>query len=58
MNEKIEIKLQPGICELTDLNTAIEQKLQYYSRANGEFKINGLKPKALCVLTLKQIQYQ
>ena len=42
MNEKIEIKLQPGIYELTDLNTAIEQKLRYYNQANGEFKINGL----------------
>ena len=42
MNEKIEIKLQPGIYELTDLNTAIEQKLRYYIQANGEFKINGL----------------
>ena len=38
MNEKIEIKLQPGIYELTDLNTAIEQKLRYYSQANGKFK--------------------
>ena len=27
MNEKIEIKLQPGIYELSDLNTAIQQKL-------------------------------
>ena len=42
MNEKIEIRLQPGIYELTDLNTAIEQKLRYYNQANGEFKINGL----------------
>ena len=42
MNEKIEIELQPGIYELTDLNTAIKQKLRYYSQANGEFKINGL----------------
>ena len=42
MNEKIELKLQPGIYELTDLNTAIEQKLRYYSQANGEYKINGL----------------
>ena len=42
MNEKIEIKIQPGIYELTDLNTAIEQKLRYYNQANGEFKINGL----------------
>ena len=42
MNEKIEINLQPGIYELTDLNTAIEQKLRYYNQANGEFKINGL----------------
>ena len=42
MNEKIEIKLQPGIYELTDLNTTIEQKLRYYNQANGEFKINGL----------------
>ena len=42
MNEKIEKKLQPGIYELTDLNTAIEQKLRYYNQANGEFKINGL----------------
>ena len=42
MNEKIEIKLHPGIYELTDLNTAIEQKLRYYGQANGEFKKNGL----------------
>ena len=42
MNEKIEKKHQPGIYELTDLNIAIEQKLRYYSQANGEFKINGL----------------
>ena len=42
MNEKIEIKLQPGIYELSDLNTAIQQKLQYYNQANGEYKINGL----------------
>ena len=42
MNEIIEINLQPGIYELTDLNTAIEQKLRYYNQANGEFKINGL----------------
>ena len=42
MNEKIETKLQPGKYELTDLNTALEQKLRYYSQANGEFKINGL----------------
>ena len=42
MNEKIKIKLQPGIYELTDLNTAIQQKLRYYSQANGEYKINGL----------------
>ena len=42
MNEKIEIKLQPGIYELTDPNTAKKQKLRYYSQANGEFKINGL----------------
>ena len=38
INEKVEIKLQPGMYELTDLNTAIEQKLLYYSQANGEFK--------------------
>ena len=42
MNEKIETKLQPGKYELTDLNTAIEHKLRYYSQANREFKINGL----------------
>ena len=42
MKEKIEIKLQPGIYELTDLNTVIEQKLRYFNQANGEFKINGL----------------
>ena len=42
MNEKIERKLQPGIYELTDLNTAIQQKLRYYSQTNGEYKINGL----------------
>ena len=42
MNEKIEIKLQPGTYELTDLKTAKEQKLRYYNQANGEFKINGL----------------
>ena len=41
-HQKIELKLQPGIYELTDLNTAIEQKLRYYNQANGEFKINGL----------------
>ena len=41
MNEKIEIKLQPGIYELSDLNTAIQQKLQYY-QDHREYKINGL----------------
>ena len=42
MNEKIEIKLQPGIYELSDLNTAIQQKLQYY-QDHREYKINGVK---------------
>ena len=42
MNEKIEIKLQPGIYELADLNTAIERKSRYYSQANGEFETNGV----------------
>ena len=41
MNEKIEIKLQPGIYELSDLNTAIKQKLQYY-QDHREYKINGV----------------
>ena len=41
MNEKIEIKLQPGIYELSDLNTTIQQKLQYY-QDHREYKINGL----------------
>ena len=41
MNEKIEIKLQPGIYELSDLNTAIQQKLQYY-QDHREYKINGV----------------
>ena len=41
MNEKKEIKLQPGIYELSDLNTAIQQKLQYY-QDHREHKINGL----------------
>ena len=29
-NGELEIKLQSGIHELTDLNTAIQQKLQFY----------------------------
>ena len=41
MNEKIEMKLQPGIYELSDLNTTIQQKLQYY-QDHREYKINGL----------------
>ena len=41
MNEKIEIKLQPGIYELSDLNTTIQQKLQYY-QDHREYKINGV----------------
>ena len=41
-NNKLEIIVQPGIKELTDLNTAIQQKLRYYSQANGEYKTNGL----------------
>ena len=41
MNEKIEIKLQPGIYELSDLNTAIQQKLQYY-QDHREYKTNGV----------------
>ena len=41
MNEKIEIKLQSGIYELSDLNTTIQQKLQYY-QDHREYKINGL----------------
>ena len=41
MNEKIEKKLQPGIFELSDLNTTIQQKLQYY-QDRREYKINGV----------------
>ena len=41
MNEKIEIKLQTGRYELSDLNTAIQQKLQYY-QDHREYKINGV----------------
>ena len=41
MNEKIEIKLQPGIYELSDLKTTIQQKLQYY-QDHREYKINGV----------------
>ena len=41
MNEKIEIKLQPGIYELSDPNTTIQQKLQYY-QDHREYKINGV----------------
>ena len=40
-NEKIEMKLQPGIYELSDLNTAIQQKLQYY-QDHREYKTNGV----------------
>ena len=36
------VRYLPGKYELTDLNTAIEHKLRYYSQANGECKINGL----------------
>ena len=45
MNEKIEIKLQPGIYELSDLNTAIQQNLQYY-QDHREYKINGLNTES------------
>ena len=41
MNEKIEIKLQPGIYKLSDLNTTIQQKLQYY-QDHRDYKINGV----------------
>ena len=41
MNEKIEIELQPGIYELSDLNTTIQQKVQYY-QDHREYKINGV----------------
>ena len=41
MNEKIEIKLQPGIYELSDLNTTIQKKLQFY-QDHREYKINGV----------------
>ena len=34
----LELILQPGIYELTDLNTAIRQKLQFY---NTTYKTNG-----------------
>ena len=50
MNEKIE---KNSIYELTDLNTAIEQKLQYYSQANGEFKINGLNFEGALRITIE-----
>ena len=34
----LELILQPGIYALTDLNTAIQQKLQFY---NTTYKTNG-----------------